>query len=146
MEIDKLSKAKQERYDRAYLRMAKEWATLSHCNRKQVGAIMVKDRIIISDGYNGTPSGFDNCCEDAEGLTQWHVLHAEANAILKVARSTQSCENATLYITLSPCKECSKLIHQAGIRRVVYAMDYRDTSGVDFLIKAGVEVDFLPFE
>ncbi len=146
MEIDKLSKAKQERYDRAYLRMAKEWATLSHCNRKQVGAIMVKDRIIISDGYNGTPSGFDNCCEDAEGLTQWHVLHAEANAILKVARSTQSCENATLYITLSPCKECSKLIHQAGIKRVVYAMDYRDTSGVDFLIKAGVEVDFLPFE
>ena len=146
MEIDKLSKAKQERYDRAYLRIAKEWATLSHCNRKQVGAIMVKDRIIISDGYNGTPSGFDNCCEDAEGLTQWHVLHAEANAILKVARSTQSCENATLYITLSPCKECSKLIHQAGIRRVVYAMDYRDTSGVDFLIKAGVEVDFLPFE
>ena len=146
MEIDKLSKAKQERYDRAYLRMAKEWATLSHCNRKQVGAIMVKDRIIISDGYIGTPSGFDNCCEDAEGLTQWHVLHAEANAILKVARSTQSCENATLYITLSPCKECSKLIHQAGIKRVVYAMDYRDTSGVDFLIKAGVEVDFLPFE
>ena len=146
MEIDKLSKAKQERYDRAYLRMAKEWATLSHCNRKQVGAIMVKDRIIISDGYNGTPSGFDNCCEDAEGLTQWHVLHAEANAILKVARSTQSCENATLYITLSPCKECSKLIHQEGIKRVVYAMDYRDTSGVDFLIKAGVEVDFLPFE
>ena len=146
MEIDKLSKVKQERYDRAYLRMAKEWATLSHCNRKQVGAIMVKDRIIISDGYNGTPSGFDNCCEDAEGLTQWHVLHAEANAILKVARSTQSCENATLYITLSPCKECSKLIHQAGIKRVVYAMDYRDTSGVDFLIKAGVEVDFLPFE
>ncbi len=146
MEINKLSKVKQERYDRAYLRMAKEWATLSHCNRKQVGAIMVKDRIIISDGYNGTPSGFDNCCEDAEGLTQWHVLHAEANAILKVARSTQSCENATLYITLSPCKECSKLIHQAGIKRVVYAMDYRDTSGVDFLIKAGVEVDFLPFE
>lgn len=146
MEIDKLSKAKQERYDRAYLRMAKEWATLSHCNRKQVGAIMVKDRIIISDGYNGTPSGFDNCCEDDDGLTQWHVLHAEANAILKVARSTQSCENATLYITLSPCKECSKLIHQAGIKRVVYAMDYRDTSGVDFLIKAGVEVDFLPFE
>ena len=107
---------------------------------------MVKDRIIISDGYNGTPSGFDNCCEDDDGLTQWHVLHAEANAILKVARSTQSCENATLYITLSPCKECSKLIHQAGIKRVVYAMDYRDTSGVDFLIKAGVEVDFLPFE
>lgn len=140
------SSEKQLRYDEAYLRMAKEWATLSHCNRKQVGAIIVKDRMIISDGYNGTPSGFDNCCEDEQGLTQWHVLHAEANAILKVARSTQSCENATLYITLSPCKDCSKLIHQSGIKRVVYAKDYRDTSGVDFLIKAGVEVDFLPFK
>lgn len=139
-------KEKQERYDKAYLRMAKEWATLSHCSRKQVGAIIVKDRMIISDGYNGTPSGFDNCCEDEQGLTQWHVLHAEANAILKVARSTQSCENATLYITLSPCKDCSKLIHQSGIKRVVYAMNYRDTSGVDFLIKAGVEVDFLPLD
>ena len=96
--------------------------------------------MIISDGYNGTPSGFENCCEDDEGLTHWYVLHAEANAISKVARSTQSCENATLYITLSPCKECSKLIHQSGIKRVVYQNGYRDTSGVDFLIKAGVEV------
>ena len=96
--------------------------------------------MIISDGYNGTPSGFENCCEDDEGLTKWYVLHAEANAISKVARSTQSCENATLYITLSPCRECSKLIHQSGIKRVVYQKGYRDTSGIDFLIKAGVEV------
>jgi dCMP deaminase len=132
---------KQNKYDKAYLRIASEWSKLSYCKRKQVGAIIVRDRMIISDGYNGTPSGFENCCEDEEGLTQWYVLHAEANAILKVARSTQSCENATLYITLSPCKECSKLIHQSGIKRVVYQMGYRDTSGVDFLKKAGVDVD-----
>ncbi len=96
--------------------------------------------MIISDGYNGTPSGFENCCEDENGLTKWYVLHAEANAILKVAKSTQSCENATLYITMSPCKECSKLIHQSGITRVVYINGYKDTSGIDFLKKAGVEV------
>ena len=132
---------KQNKYDKAYLRIAAEWSKLSYCKRKQVGAIIVRDRMIISDGYNGTPSGFENCCEDEEGLTQWYVLHAEANAILKVARSTQSCENATLYITLSPCKECSKLIHQSGIKRVVYQNGYRDTSGVDFLKKAGVDVD-----
>ena len=131
---------KQNKYDKAYLRIASEWSKLSYCNRKQVGAIIVRDRMIISDGYNGTPSGFENCCEDDEGLTHWYVLHAEANAISKVARSTQSCENATLYITLSPCKECSKLIHQSGIKRVVYQNGYRDTSGVDFLIKAGIEV------
>jgi len=131
---------KQNKYDKAYLRIAAEWSKLSYCQRKQVGAIIVRDRMIISDGYNGTPSGFENCCEDEEGLTQWYVLHAEANAILKVARSTQSCDNATLYITLSPCKECSKLIHQSGIKRVVYQNGYRDTSGVDFLIKAGIEV------
>jgi dCMP deaminase len=131
---------KQNKYDKAYLRIASEWSKLSYCQRKQVGAIIVRDRMIISDGYNGTPSGFENCCEDEEGLTQWYVLHAEANAILKVARSTQSCDNATLYITLSPCKECSKLIHQSGIKRVVYQNGYRDTSGVDFLIKAGIEV------
>ena len=111
---------KQERYDRAYMRMAQEWAKLSYSQRKQVGAIIVKDRMIISDGYNGTPTGFDNCCEDAQGDTLWYVLHAEANAILKVAASTQSCAGATLYITMSPCRECSKLIHQAGIVRVVY--------------------------
>ena len=97
--------------------------------------------MIISDGYNGTPSGFENCCEDNDGLTHWYVLHAEANAILKVAHSTQTCENATLYITLSPCKECSKLIHQSGIRRVVYQDGYKDTSGIDFLEKAGVVVE-----
>lgn len=126
--------------------MAHEWAKLSHCDRKQVGALIVKDRMIISDGFNGTPSGFDNCCEDEEGLTKWEVLHAEANAILKVAASTQSCKDATLYITLSPCQQCSKLIHQSGIKRVVYSNQYRDTSGVDFLVKAGVEVIHLPNE
>lgn len=135
-----MSIEKRNKYDKAYLRIAKEWGLLSYCKRKQVGAIIVKDRMIISDGYNGTPSGFDNCCEDETGLTQWYVLHAEANAILKVARSTQSCEGATLYITLSPCRECSKLIHQSGIKRVVYSNGYRDESGIDFLIKAGVEV------
>ena len=136
MEDKKLNK-----YDKAYLRIAKEWSQLSYCKRKQVGAIIVKDRMIISDGYNGTPSGFENCCEDEEGLTRWDVLHAEANAILKVARSTQSCEGATLYITLSPCKECSKLIHQSGIKRVVYHNGYRDDSGIQFLKKAGIEVE-----
>jgi dCMP deaminase len=136
MELKKLNK-----YDKAYLRIAKEWSQLSYCERKKVGAIIVRDRMIISDGYNGTPTGFENCCEDEEGLTNWYVLHAEANAILKVARSTQTCEGATLYITLSPCKECSKLIHQSGIKRVVYQLGYRDTTGVDFLTKAGVIVE-----
>ncbi|PJR03683.1 deoxycytidylate deaminase [Avrilella dinanensis] len=131
---------KTKRYDTAYLRIAKEWGQLSYCQRKKVGAIIVKDRMIISDGYNGTPSGFENCCEDDAGVTKWYVLHAEANAILKVAKSTQSCDKATLYITMSPCKECSKLIHQAGITRVVYIYDYKDNSGIDFLKKAGVEV------
>ena len=134
---------KKAKYDKAYLRIAKEWGQLSYCKRKQVGAIIVKDRMIISDGYNGTPSGFENCCEDEDNLTKWYVLHAEANAILKVARSTQSCENATLYITLSPCKDCSKLIHQSGIKRVVYANQYKDTSGLQFLEKAGVELTYL---
>ncbi len=131
---------KQERYDQAYMRMAKEWSKLSHCKRKQVGALIVKDRMIISDGFNGTPSGFDNDCEDAAGNTKWHVLHAEANAILKVANSTQSCKDATLYLTMSPCKECSKLIHQSGIKRVVFFEAYKDTSGLEFLEKAGVEI------
>ena len=134
---------KRKKYDKAYLRIAREWSLLSYCKRRQVGAIIVRDRMIISDGYNGTPSGFENCCEDNEGLTNWYVLHAEANAILKVARSTQSCEGATLYITMSPCKECSKLIHQSGIKRVVYQSGYKDTSGIDFLIKAGVAVDHI---
>ncbi|WP_339888703.1 dCMP deaminase family protein [uncultured Flavobacterium sp.] len=134
---------KKEKYDKAYLRIAKEWGQLSYCNRKKVGAIIVRDRMIISDGYNGTPSGFENCCEDEENNTKWYVLHAEANAISKVARSTQSCEGATLYITLSPCKDCSKLIHQSGIKRVVYHQEYKDCSGLDFLRKAGVEVDLI---
>lgn len=135
-----MSEKKQLRYDMAYLRMASEWGKLSHCKRKQVGAIIVKDRMIISDGYNGSPTGFDNYCEDEDGYTKWYVLHAEANAILKVAASTQSCEGSTLYITLSPCKECSKLVHQAGIKRVVYKEGYKDDSGIKFLEKAGIEV------
>ena len=139
-----MKERKQNKYDKAYLRIAREWGQLSYCKRKKVGAIIVKDRMIISDGYNGTPSGFENCCEDDEGLTKWYVLHAEANAILKVARSTQSCEGATLYITMSPCKDCSKLIHQAGITRVVYLEGYKDNSGIDFLVKAGVEVLCIP--
>lgn len=134
---------KTEKYDAAYLRMAAEWSKLSHCKRRQVGALIVKGRSIISDGYNGTPSGFENFCEDEEGYTKWYVLHAEANAILKVAATTQSCEGATLYLTMSPCRECSKLIHQAGIRRVVYASEYKDPSGLDFLRKAGVEVELI---
>ncbi len=138
-----MSESKQLRYDKAYLRIAHEWGKLSHCERKQVGAIIVKDRMIISDGYNGTPTGFENCCEDDEGYTKWYVLHAEANAILKVAASTQSCKGATLYITLSPCKECSKLIHQAGIIRVVYSQAYKDNSGLDFLEKAGIELKLI---
>ena len=124
--------------------MATEWAKLSYCERKQVGALIVKNRMIISDGYNGTPSGFENVCEDDENYTKWYVLHAEANAILKVAASTQSCKGATLYITLSPCKECSKLIHQSGLIRVVYSKAYKDTSGLDFLKRAGVILTFIP--
>jgi dCMP deaminase len=131
---------KQLRYDRAYLRMALEWAKLSHCDRRQVGAIIVRDGQIIADGYNGTPSGFDNCCENENGETHWYVLHAEANAIMKVARSTNSAKNSTLYVTLSPCKDCSKLVHQAGIKRVVFMNGYKDMSGVEFLKEAGVEV------
>lgn len=125
------------------MRMAFEWAKLSYCKRKQVGALIIKERMIISDGYNGTPTGFENCCEDDENITKWYVLHAEANAILKVASSTQSCENSTLYITLSPCKECCKLIHQSGIKRVVYAEAYNNISGLKFLEKAGVELTHL---
>ena len=135
---------KQLKYDQAYLKMAQIWGQLSYCERKKVGALIVKDRMIISDGYNGTPSGFENVCEDENYHTKWYVLHAEANAILKVAASTQSCNGATLYITLSPCKECSKLIHQAGIKRLVYATTYKDTSGLDFLKKAGIELFHLP--
>ena len=120
--------------------MAHEWGMLSHCERKKVGAIIVKNGMIISDGFNGTPTGFDNHCEDEEGYTKWYVLHAEANAILKVANSTNSCEGATLYLTLSPCKDCAKLIHQSGIKRLVYIKEYKDSSGLKFLKKAGVEL------
>ena len=134
---------KQLKYDKAYLKMASEWAKLSYCKRRQVGALIVKDRMIISDGYNGTPTGLDNNCEDDEGYTKWYVLHAEANAIAKVSGSTQSTNGATLYITLSPCRECSKLIFQSGIKRIVYSKKYKDQSGIDFLLKSGVEVDFI---
>lgn len=131
---------KQARYDRAYLRLAQNWAMLSHCTRKKVGAIIVKDRMIISDGYNGTPSGFSNACENNEGETHWYVLHAEANAILKVAKSTNNTEGSTLYLTHSPCKDCSKLILQSGVKRVVYMEAYKDLSGLTFLTDAGVEI------
>ena len=120
--------------------MAHEWGMLSHCERKKVGAIIVKNGMIISDGFNGTPTGFDNHCEDVEGYTKWYVLHSEANAILKVAKSTNSCKGATLYLTLSPCKDCAKLIHQSGIKRLVYIKEYKDSSGLKFLKKAGVEL------
>jgi dCMP deaminase len=136
-----MTSEKQQRYDRAYLLMALEWAKLSHCTRKKVGALLVKDGMIISDGYNGTPSGFANDCEDHEGNTHWYVLHAEANAIMKVARSTNNAKDSTLYITLSPCKDCCKLILQAGIKRVVYIHEYKDTTGLEFLRKAGLEVE-----
>ena len=133
-------KEKQYRYDAAYLKMALEWAKLSHCKRKQVGALIVKDKMIISDGYNGTPTGFDNCCEDEQGETHWYVLHAEANALNKISKSNHNAEGATLYITLSPCKECSKLILQAGIKKVVYLNSYKDDSGLNFLREAGIEL------
>lgn len=135
-----MTKNKQLQYDVAYLRMAEEWSKLSYCERRRVGALIVKDKMIISDGYNGTPTGFENICEDDEGSTKWYVLHAEANAILKVASSTQSCTGATLYITMSPCQQCSKLIHQAGISRLVFTEAYKDDSGLKFLRKAGVQV------
>ncbi|MCO6501265.1 MAG: dCMP deaminase family protein [Vicingus serpentipes] len=140
------STSKQLRYDSAYLKMALEWAKLSHCKRKQVGALIVKDRMIISDGYNGTPTGFDNCCEGDTGETHWYVLHAEANAMMKIAKSTHNADGATLYLTLSPCKECSKLILQAGIKRVVYINAYKDNSGLDFLTSSNIEVTHLPLE
>ena len=135
-----MTKKKQRKYDNAYLKMALEWAKLSYCKRRQVGALIVKNNMIISDGYNGTPTGFENICEDNENYTKWYVLHAEANAIMKVSASTQSSEGATLYVTLSPCRECSKLIFQSGIKRVVYHKEYKDTSGLEFLKKGGIEI------
>jgi dCMP deaminase len=137
------STEKQKRYDEAYLKMALEWAKLSHCSRRKVGALIVKDKMIISDGYNGTPTGFDNCCEDKNGDTHWFVLHAEANALTKIAKSNHNANGATLYITLSPCKECSKLILQAGIKRVVYINQYKDQSGLDFLKEAGIAITLI---
>ncbi len=134
------------KFDIAYLKMAQEWAKLSYCERRHVGALIVKDRMIISDGYNGTPSGFENRCEDNEGKTQWYVLHAEANAILKLASSTQSGKDATLYVTLSPCKECSKLVLQSGIRKVVYLDDYSDNDGIKFLKNHNIEILKIPIE
>lgn len=131
---------KINKFDKAYLKMAQEWAKLSYCTRKQVGALIVKDRMIISDGYNGTPSGLENCCEDEDGKTKWYVLHAEANAILKLARSTQSALGATLYLTLSPCKECSKLILQSGISKLIYINAYSDNEGITLLENHGIEI------
>jgi len=138
-----LTPEKQHKYDLAYLRIANEWGQLSYCERRKVGAIIVKDNMIISDGFNGTPSGFENVCEDDDGYTKWYVLHAEANAILKCAKYGQSCQGADLYLTLSPCKECSKLIHQSGIKRVIYHTIYKDSSGIDFLKQAGVTITHL---
>lgn len=134
-----MTEDKQKLLDSRYLRMAFTWAENSYCKRRQVGAILVKDKMIISDGFNGTPSGFDNICEDENGNTHQYVLHAEANAITKVARSNNSSEGSTLYVTTSPCMECSKLIIQAGIKRVVYSELYRIQDGLDLLRKAGVE-------
>ena len=137
---------KQRLLDLRYLRMAAIWAENSYCQRRKVGALVVKEKMIISDGYNGTPSGFENVCEDAHGVTHPYVLHAEANAITKLARSGNNSDQATLYVTASPCIECAKLIIQAGIRRVVYAEQYRLTDGIDLLRRAGVEVEHLPLD
>ena len=131
------------KFDDKYMEMAAVWATNSYCKRRQVGALLVKDRMIISDGYNGTPSGFENICEDENGVTKPYVLHAEANAISKIAKSGNSALDATLYVTASPCLECAKLIIQSGIRRVVYRDEYRLTDGIDLLRRAGIEVEKL---
>ena len=132
--------SKQLKFDKSYLELAKIWAKNSYCERRQVGALIVKNKMIISDGYNGTPSGFENVCEDEEGMTKPYVLHAEANAITKVAKSNNSSDGATLYVTAAPCLECSKLIIQSGIKRVVYIDSYRLTDGIDLLERAGIEV------
>lgn len=131
---------KQIQFDRSYLEMAEVWSKNSYCKRRQVGALLVKNKMIISDGYNGTPSGFENVCEDETGKTKPYVLHAEANAITKVAKSGNSSEGATMYVTTAPCLECSKLIIQAGIKRLVYRDNYRITDGIDLLKKVGIEI------
>ncbi len=137
---------KQRKLDIRYLKMARIWAENSYCVRRQVGALIVKDKMIISDGYNGTPSGFENICENDMGITKPYVLHAEANAITKVAKSANNCDGGTLYVTTSPCMECSKLIIQAGIKRVVFSEKYHNTEGLDILSKVGVELVHLPIE
>lgn len=134
---------KQQLLDYRYLKMASIWAENSYCTRRQVGALIVKDKMIISDGYNGTPSGFENICEDENGLTKPYVLHAEANAITKIARSGNNSDGATLYVTASPCIECAKLIIQAGIKRVIYGEPYRLSDGIDLLKRAGIEVEYV---
>lgn len=137
------SNDKNRAFDRRYLRMAAVWAENSYCVRRKVGALIVKDKMIISDGFNGTPSGFENVCEDADGLTKPYVLHAEANAITKIARSSNNSDGATLYVTASPCIECAKLIIQSGIKRVIYGEQYRLTDGIELLQRAGIEVEFI---
>ena len=137
------SSEKQKRFDLRYLAMARIWAQNSYCQRRQVGALVVKESMIISDGYNGTPSGFENICEDDNGITKPYVLHAEANAITKLARSSNNSYGSTIYITASPCIECAKLIIQAGIKRVVYGEKYRLTDGIELLERAGIEVVYL---
>lgn len=144
--MDDSIKDKQDALDRRYIRMATIWAENSYCRRRQVGALIVKDKMIISDGYNGTPSGFENVCEDDNNVTKPYVLHAEANAITKIARSNNSSDGATMYVTASPCIECSKLIIQAGIKRVVYSEKYRLEDGVELLKRAGIEVVYLPID
>ena len=134
---------KQHELDMRYMRMANIWAENSYCERRKVGALIVKDKMIISDGYNGTPSGFENICEDENGFTKPYVLHAEANAITKIARSGNSSQDATMYVTASPCIECAKLIIQSGIRRVVYGEKYRLTDGIELLERSGIEVVYL---
>ena len=141
--MEEKSNEKKHQFDLRYMRMARIWAENSYCERRKVGALIVKERMIISDGYNGTPCGFENVCEDENNKTKPYVLHAEANAITKVARSSNSSEGATLYVTSSPCIECAKLIIQAGIRRVVYGEQYRLTDGIDLLKRAGIEVIFM---
>lgn len=142
----KTPEEKKHELDLRYLRMARIWAENSYCERRKVGALIVKDKMIISDGYNGTPAGFENVCEDENNLTKPYVLHAEANAITKIARSGNNSEGATLYVTDAPCIECSKLIIQSGIKKVFYARQYRLTDGIDLLQRAGIEVHYLPLE
>ena len=144
--MDDSIKDKQEALDRRYIRMARIWAENSYCQRRQVGALIVKDKMIISDGYNGTPSGFENVCEDENNVTKPYVLHAEANAITKIARSNNSSNGATMYVTASPCIECAKLIIQAGIKRVVYSEKYRLEDGIELLKRAGIEVVFISMD